>query len=376
MKKMSSLKYGQAGVTLVELMIGLTVGLVVTGGAMTILFGNQKMLLEKGRLDRTQEEFRFATTTITRLVRQANSFSVPNSNDELVINFDRIQRDCLGVSGVSTTNKLKLENNQLLCIRNNDPDKSYVLAKNIGNLQFSYGIQKSGIVAYTPYFKSDASVDTVVEYVWNDITSVQTKIGIVQAGLAKQPALEFIATSHQKSSTASLSSGGESQLTEEELKKLLEEEAKADKKAEEELKAIEEAEGKEVKDNPTSVSNLTDVLSLLTIKLGSEKEKLLSEFSTNGNQDIELGTNIKIYLEKNNNDLSNWEVSWGIDSKGQNVNVNSVTLPAEGRSSRTSILSFTAPSEKNTKFYIKIAPISCVGSCRIKELNFMSKEYK
>lgn len=242
MKKMSSLKHTQAGVTLVELMIGLTVGLVVTGGAMAILFGNQKMLLEKGRLDRTQEEFRFATTTITRLIRQANSFSVPASNNELIINFDSSQRDCLGVPGVSSTNKLKLENNQLLCIRNNDPDKSYVLAKNIGNLQFSYGIRKSGIVAYTPYFKSDASVDTVVEYVWNDITSVQTKISIVQAGLAKQPALEFIATSHQKSSTANLSSGGESQLTEEELKKLLEEEAKADKKAEEELKAIEEAE--------------------------------------------------------------------------------------------------------------------------------------
>src|SRR5690606_6383772 len=159
MKKMSSLKHGQAGVTLVELMIGLTVGLVVTGGAMTILFGNQKMLLEKGRLDRTQEEFRFATTTITRLVRQANSFSVPNSNDELVINFDSSQRDCLGVSGVSTTNKLKLENNQLLCIRNNEPDKSHVLAKNIGSLQFSYGTQQSGAVTYNSYFSAGTTVN-------------------------------------------------------------------------------------------------------------------------------------------------------------------------------------------------------------------------
>ncbi|EPF72817.1 PilW family protein [Acinetobacter indicus] len=374
MKKMSSLKHTQAGVTLVELMIGLTVGLVVTGGAMAILFGNQKMLLEKGRLDRTQEEFRFATTTITRLIRQANSFSVPASNNELVINFDSSQRDCLGVSGVSVTNKLKLENNQLLCIRNNDPDKSYVLAKNIGNLNFSYGIQKSGVVTYTPYFKSDASVDTVVEYVWNDITSVQTKISIVQDGLAKQPALEFIATSHQKSSTANLSSGGESQLTEEELKKLLEEEAKADKKAEEELKAIEEAEEKEVKDknvtdNPTSVSNLTDVLSLLTIQLGSEHEKLLSEFSTNGNQNINLDTDIKIYLNENKRDLSSWKISWSIDDKI----ITSVILP-EVATSKTTILSFKAPSPKNTKFHVEIAPTSSCNSCSIKKLNFMSKE--
>ena len=370
---MSSLKHTQAGVTLVELMIGLTVGLVVTGGAMAILFGNQKMLLEKGKLDRTQEEFRFATTTITRLIRQANSFSVPASNNELIINFDSSQRDCLGVPGVSSTNKLKLENNQLLCIRNNDPDKSYVLAKNIDNLQFSYGIQKSSVVAYTPYFKSDASVDTVVEYVWNDITSVQTKISIVQDGLAKQPALEFIATSHQKSSTANLSSGGKSQLTEEELKKLLEEEAKADKKAEEEAKAAEEAEekevkDKEVKDNPTSVLNLTDILSLLTIQIGSESETLLSEFSTNGNQNIGLGTDIKIYLKENNNDLSDWKISWGI---GDQTTI-SETLP-KGVTSKTSILSFSAPSPKNTKFYIKIAPTTSCSSCSIKELKFQSK---
>ena len=328
MKKMSSLKYGQAGVTLVELMIGLTVGLVVTGGAMTILFGNQKMLLEKGRLDRTQEEFRFATTTITRLVRQANSFSVPNSNDELVINFDRSQRDCLGVSGVSTTNKLKLENNQLLCIRNNEPDKSHVLAKNIGNLQFSYGIQKSGIVAYMPYFKSDASVDTVVEYVWNDITSVQTKIGIAQDGLAKQPALEFIATSHQKSSTASLSSGGESQLTEEELKKLLEDEVKADKKAEEELKAIEEAEEKlkteEEAARQKALKNLNCIKSALNVKNydatspnGKEFSSVavlnmswsILELDTNKNTKVEPKSKITISLASSHEcSLTNWKI--------------------------------------------------------------------
>ena len=332
MKKMSSLKHTQAGVTLVELMIGLTVGLVVTGGAMTILFGNQKMLLEKGRLDRTQEEFRFATTTITRLVRQANSFSVPNSNDELVINFDSSQRDCLGVSGVSTTNKLKLENNQLLCIRNNEPDKSHVLAKNIGNLQFSYGIQKSGIVAYTPYFKSDASVDPVVEYVWNDITSVQTKIGIAQDGLAKQPALEFIATSHQKSSTASLSSGGESQLTEEELKKLLEEEAKADKKAEDELKGKEAAAEEAEAARKEALENLNCIKSALNVKNydatspnGKEFSSVavlnmswsILELETNKNTKVEPKSKITISLASSHGcSLTNWK----IDESGNDKN--------------------------------------------------------
>lgn len=329
MKKMSSLKHTQAGVTLVELMIGLTVGLVVTGGAMAILFGNQKMLLEKGRLDRTQEEFRFATTTITRLIRQANSFSVPASNNELVINFDRNQRDCLGMSGESgsSMNTLKLDNNQLLCIRNNDPDKSYVLAKNIGNLQFSYGIQKSGVVAYTPYFKSDASVDAVVEYVWNDITSIQTKISIVQASLAKQPALEFIATSHQKSSIANLSSGGESQLTEEELKELLKEQEEADKRAEEELKAIEEAEeaaeAAEEAARKKALENLDCIKSALNVKNydatpnGKEFSSVavlnmswsILELDTNKNTKVKPKSKITISLASSHEcSLTNWKI--------------------------------------------------------------------
>lgn len=165
-----------------------------------------------------------------------------------------------------------------------------------------------------------------------------------------------------------MSSGGESQLTEEELKKLLEDEVKADKKAEEELKAIEEAEEKEVKDNPTSVSNLTDVLSLLTIQLGSESEKLLSEFSTSGNQNINLDTDIKIYLNENKRDLSSWKISWSIEGKI----ITSVTLP-EVATSKTTILSFKAPSPKNTKFHVEIAPTNSCNSCSIKELRFQSK---
>lgn len=58
-------KQSQAGVTLVELMIGLTIGLIVVGAAMAILFSNQTMLIQKQKVDRTQEELRFAITTIT-----------------------------------------------------------------------------------------------------------------------------------------------------------------------------------------------------------------------------------------------------------------------------------------------------------------------
>ena len=67
-RKIASQRYSQAGVSLVELMVGLTVGLIITAGAFTVLFSNQKLILEKDVMDRSQENFRFASTTITRLV--------------------------------------------------------------------------------------------------------------------------------------------------------------------------------------------------------------------------------------------------------------------------------------------------------------------
>ncbi|MHA3093040.1 PilW family protein [Acinetobacter brisouii] len=214
MKKMSSLKNAQAGVSLVELMVGLTIGLIITGGAMTLLFSNQQMLLGKESLDRTQEGFRFATTTITRMVRQASSFDKPTSNNELIINFDSTQRDCLGQVNNSTTNTLKLDsNNQLVCILDKDSTRTYVLAKNIGALQFSYGIQASGAVAYSSYYSNGTTVNSSVSSVWGNISSISTHISMIQQGNSNQPTLDFIATSHNIGMTKSLSSGGISTMS-------------------------------------------------------------------------------------------------------------------------------------------------------------------
>ena len=351
MKKMSSLKHTQAGVTLVELMIGLTVGLVVTGGAMAILFGNQKMLLEKGRLDRTQEEFRFATTTITRLVRQADSFSEPASNNELVINFDSSQRDCLGVTGLSSSNTLKFDNNQLLCIRDNDPDTPYILAKNIGSLQFSYGTQQSGAVTYNSYFSTGTTVNTAVKNVLNNISSIKTKISIAQDGLTQQPTLEFIATSHQKSVTANLSSGGTSSETEEEAaKKKAEEEEAAKKKAEEEAaKKKAEEEAKKAEEEARKKA-LVQILALLQVdyeyvqnKNGNKQDKKNWSALVGNTTNIAKNTIVTVTLESNTYDLSGWSLS-------SNVTDRIDTLPKVNTSSKS--YSFNAPSNDGVKLSI------------------------
>ena len=204
----------QVGISLVELMVGLTIGLIITAGALTILFSNQKLILEKDVMDRSQENFRFASMTITRLVRQANELGIPTNNNELIVTFDRTQRDCLGQVNNSWINTFKVNaNNELLCVLNNDANLSYVLAKDISEIKFSYGIQNgasANSLVYQPRFSGNSNTEnTAVVNAWNTVTSVLTQM-TVSEGNGKQPTIDFIATSHLLALTKLASSGGTS----------------------------------------------------------------------------------------------------------------------------------------------------------------------
>lgn len=207
-------RYSQAGVSLVELMVGLTIGLIITAGALTILFSNQKLILEKDVMDRSQENFRFASTIITRLVRQANELGIPTNNNELIVTFDRMQRDCLGQVNNSWINTFKVNaDNELLCVLNNDENLSYVLAKDVSEIKFAYGIQNgasANSLVYQPRFSGASNTENPsVVNAWNTITSVLTQM-TVSEGNGKQPTLDFIATSHLLALTKLASSGGTS----------------------------------------------------------------------------------------------------------------------------------------------------------------------
>lgn len=102
----------QSGATLVELMIGMVVGLLVLGGVVTVMLSNQATALVKRDLDNAQESFRFAAHTITRIVRNAdnilesfnedpddpNSPTITADNTTLIVNITRgpTLPDCLG----------------------------------------------------------------------------------------------------------------------------------------------------------------------------------------------------------------------------------------------------------------------------------------
>ena len=211
-------RYSQAGVSLIELMVGLTIGLIITAGALAILFSNQKLILEKDVMDRSQESFRFASTTITRLVRQANSFGFPESNNELVIYFDRSQRDCLGKENNSSMNTFKVnEQNELICILALDDGttQTVTLAKDIPEVKFAYGIQNgvsANSLVYQPFFSGASStINTSVSSVWGTVTSVLSQMSVVDGG-AKQSTIDFISTSHLLAMTQLASSGGSSKV--------------------------------------------------------------------------------------------------------------------------------------------------------------------
>ena len=90
-------KKNQCGLTLVELLIALVVGIVVVG---IVFFGfraNQISYENKIELDTAHEAARFAQYTIGRIVRNASELDL--SNGELLVSFDSEPgvRNCLGV---------------------------------------------------------------------------------------------------------------------------------------------------------------------------------------------------------------------------------------------------------------------------------------
>ncbi|ERP96107.1 hypothetical protein Q674_04915 [Acinetobacter sp. COS3] len=209
----------QAGVSLVELMVGLTIGLIITAGAMTVLFSNQKLILSKDKMDRAQENFRFASTTISRVVRQATSFGIPSDNNELIVHFDSSQRDCLGQTNYSSVNTFKVDaDNKLLCILdlNDGTRQTITLAEDISDVNFTYGIQNgasANSLVYRPFFiGGDGTItNPSVSNVWGTVTSVLTKMSVVD-GEAKKPTVDFISTSHLLAMTQLASSGGTSKV--------------------------------------------------------------------------------------------------------------------------------------------------------------------
>ena len=175
--------FSQRGVTLVELMIGMTLGVLIIGGVIGVFASNAATARVKRELDNAQEAFRFASYTISRIVRNSIEIHADSDANNLVVNFpsDPNMRDCIGgviPTGSIITMTFSLgncdadangENCRLLCEVNGSPEQieiargfRIVRDANDNEVTFTYAAPlasgSDGTLNYGNYAAGDASV--------------------------------------------------------------------------------------------------------------------------------------------------------------------------------------------------------------------------
>lgn len=178
LKPTARLVSNQRGISLVELMVGLTIGLFVTAGAAIVILGNKQSAAAKERAEVEQENLRYATTTLARVIRQGARFEDTSGVDsKLIIELspDPGSHDCVGNKVVSpgSTNIIYTAGQQLLC--DDVLGNPQVLIEDIDAITFKYGIDSNGndIIENAEYV-APAAVSN-----WAD--AVSTKIALTQA---------------------------------------------------------------------------------------------------------------------------------------------------------------------------------------------------
>lgn len=204
----------QRGLTLIELMIGMLLGVFILGGVISVFIANSETARTKRELDKAQEAFRFASYTISRIVRNSDEILNTSGNLVLAVSFQRdtLMPDCLNdTTNATVTNVFTfqsdpndLNNGQLLC--NNGGANSEVIADgfDINKVGFMYGVfngtwiaeaTTAGATAYVPA----ANIDGTAPMTWGNVISVrvdmrtQTEMGTVFTATARPRLLSLIA---------------------------------------------------------------------------------------------------------------------------------------------------------------------------------------
>ena len=320
---MSKVSKAQAGITLVELMIGMTIGLVVTGAVFTVVLSNQKTILSNNALNQTQESLRFSTTTINRLIRQASSFRKPSVESELIINFSSKQRDCIGKPDNSEENILKLIDGKLICELKellSGETKQYVLANNVHALSFKYGFVENGLVNYVAF--NDISLNEK----WNLVTTIKTKISFGLNGSLSNQMIEFITTSHNRS----LQEAGTTNIPDP---------SKDDLENEDDLENNTPSEGTEL--------TLNEIMEMLNVQISGASSKTWSYYHYHTQRTVPIKNNQTITItfdEANKDSLSKWKINGQkiagkLTFNGPKGNVDTIELTLTG-GEKPSVLKF------------------------------------
>lgn len=169
-------KTSQVGLTLLELLISLSLGLLLAAGIGTIYVGSNQTYRVQEQNSRIQESGRYALELIGRSLRQAGSWNIPLSPidnqtgfsgtpitatdggagtppppDTVTVQYDGIagDRDCEGTvlaanAIIQETISLDTANLELECEGTDVDVASSPLLSNVEDLQFVYGIDSTG----------------------------------------------------------------------------------------------------------------------------------------------------------------------------------------------------------------------------------------
>ena len=167
------------GFSLVELMVGMVIGLFLIGGAISVFLANQESQRVRMDLDNAQEAFRFGSHTITRVTQLGSSISDASTANQLVVEIlgGEGVRDCWGqpVATGSRTNRFFLDGRNLVC---DDPDNN-ILVRGVDSLEFTYGVDSNndGWISNNEYRAANAISD------WEDVTSIRARITMENTGI-------------------------------------------------------------------------------------------------------------------------------------------------------------------------------------------------
>lgn len=160
----------QQGLSLVELMIALVVGLIIMGGVYTVTISSIQAVNTKNQLDDAQDSFRYLSNTLGRIIRNAETVDAASTDNSLTIRISRSNErpDCLGNNDLapSIPNKFSLAGGKLMC---DNGDGDVELVRNLSSITFAYGTPSGN--KWVESYKAAADVSD-----WSDITSVQVSV--------------------------------------------------------------------------------------------------------------------------------------------------------------------------------------------------------
>lgn len=162
----------QRGLTLIELMVAMVIGLFLIGGVIGVFVANQQTSNTKQQLDRAQENFRFGSQTLMRVMRQGTGIDPASTSTELIVDFagGPGTHDCIGTTA-GGPNRFRVDDQgRLVCADSGNAD--HVLMGEVAALNVSFGIDAddNGLIGNDEYVAHTDVAD------WTQVASVRAAL--------------------------------------------------------------------------------------------------------------------------------------------------------------------------------------------------------